>query len=207
MTPQLTAAVAHDLKNRLVLLGEELSKLADLSLSEAARQHVDAANEQAMLLTNKLVELLTVQSASDEQGLRASPQEEVPELFLEDVHADALRLTVGRVDLVKHVGDTPPFWFFDRQLVRLAIDSALYNALRFASSRITLGVRMDDDRLCFYVHDDGPGVQSTPCATSTGLGTAVCAQVAQAHSNRGRHGDSRLHNHHNGGAVFELHLP
>lgn len=202
----LSAAVAHDVKNRLVILDEELGKLAALSLSAEAQAHVASAKLQSMMLTSKLVEWLTVQRASLE-GLRAVPHEEVPELFLDDLHAQALSLGAGRVQIVKEVGELPDLWFYDPQLVRLAIDSALHNALRFAKSRITLGARMKDGRLCFFVQDDGPGVGSEPCVTSTSLGMKLCNEVARAHKNKGVHGNCTLGDHSQGGAIFELHLP
>jgi signal transduction histidine kinase len=207
MNQALSAAVAHDVKNRLVILGEQLSKLSAMHLDEAAHSHVAVANEQASLLAGRLVEWLTLQAAADRGGLHATPHEEVPEFFLADLHSEALRMTAGRVHLVREAGELPAFWFFDAQLVRLAIDSALHNALRFAESRITLGAKMAGDRLCFYVRDDGPGVQNAGCATSTGLGSALCSQVALAHRNRGAHGRSELRDHPGGGAIFELHLP
>lgn len=208
MNTSLSTAVAHDIKNRLVILGEELSKLAAMPLGGEAQQHVAAAGEQAMLVSGKLVEWLSVQKAADAGGLRAAPHEEVPEMFLEDLHAQARPLASRRVDLVKQVADDlPSLWFFDRQLVSLALDSALHNALRFATSRITLGARLEGAFLCFYVHDDGPGLQSSPCATSTGLGTALCEQVARAHRNRGLPGHCALRDHDQGGAIFELYLP
>jgi len=207
MNQVLSAAVAHDVKNRLVILGEQLTKLSAMPLGEAAQSHVAVANEQANLLTGRLVEWLTVQTAADRGGLHATPQEEVPEFFLADLHSEALRLTAGRVDLVREAVELPAFWFFDAQLVRLAIDSALHNALRFASSRITLGAKMENQQLCFYVHDDGPGLQIEGCATSTGLGSTLCRQVAHAHRNHGEHGHCELRDHPAGGALFELHLP
>jgi len=203
----LAAAVAHDVKNRLVILGEELSRLAAMSLPPEAQAHVATANLQAMMLTSKLVEWLTVQRASEGAGLRALPHEEVPELFLEEVVSQALSLAAGRFQIAKDVGDVPGFWFYDPQLVRLAIDSALHNALRFAKSRITLGVHMDAGQLCFFVQDDGPGVSHEPGAASTGLGMKLCNEVAQAHKNRGVHGQCTLRDHHRGGAIFELYLP
>lgn len=207
MSFALSSAVAHDVKNRLVILGEELSKLAALPLPPQAQSHVANANLQAMMLTSKLVEWLTVQRASEESGLRAVPHEEVPELFLQDLHAQAMPLGSGRVQIVKEQGDMPGFWFYDPQLVRLALDSALHNALRFAKARITLGVRLDGPMLCFYVRDDGPGVGSAPGAASTGLGLKLCREVAHAHKNRGVHGHCTLRDHPSGGAIFELHLP
>ena len=91
MSFALSAAVAHDVKNRLVILGEELSKLAALSLPAEAQSHVANANQQAMLLTSKLVEWLTVQRASEESGLRAVPHEEMPGLFLDTLQSQTLR--------------------------------------------------------------------------------------------------------------------
>lgn len=209
MTPQaVSALVAHDVKNRLVILGEELARLASLPLSAEAQGHVAVATEQAMLVTSKLVEWLTMQRAQQPGGLRAVPGEEVPEFFLADMHEQALPLAGSRIELVKEqAADLPGVWFFDAQLVRLALDSALHNALRFAERRIAIGARMEKQQLCFYVRDDGPGVQSDPAATSTGLGTALCEQVAKAHLNQGRTGSSVLRNDARGGAIFELFLP
>ncbi|HJV64008.1 MAG TPA: ATP-binding protein [Albitalea sp.] len=204
----LTAAVVHDVKNRLVLLGEELAKLAALPLGSEAQAHVAAANEQAMQLTGKLVEWLTVQKATADGGLRAATHEEIPELFLEDLIAQARPLVPAHIELASDIAfDVPPLWFFDRQLVQLALDSALHNALRFARSRIVMGVRCEGPMLCFFVHDDGPGVQSQPAPTSTGLGTKLCEQVARAHRNRGLSGHCRLGDHDRQGALFELFLP
>lgn len=210
MNAALSASVAHDVKNRLVILGEELAKLASLTLPDEARAHVTSANQQAVMLTSKLIEWLTVQRASEGAGLRALPHEEVPELFLDDMHAQAKPLGAGRVQIVKHAGELPSFWFYDTQLVRLAIDSAVHNALRFAKSRITLGARVEagqGGRLCFYVHDDGPGVSSEASPTSTGLGRRLCREVALAHKNRGVYGECTLRDHPEGGALFELYLP
>ena len=209
MTPDsVSALVAHDVKNRLVILGEELARLANLPLPPEAQGHVAAASEQAMLVTSKLMEWLTMQRAQQAGGLRAVPGEEVPEFFLADLHEQAMPLAGSRIELVKEqTADLACVWFFDAQLVRLALDSALHNALRFADKRIVIGARMDKQQLCFYVRDDGPGVQSDPAATSTGLGTALCEQVARAHLNKGRNGSSVLRNDAHRGAVFELYLP
>ena len=206
MNTPLGAAVVHDVKNRLAILGDELARLTRLPLDAQAQRHVAAASEQSALLTRKLVEFLTVMKADGGGGLHAAVHEELPDAFLEEVHADAQALAGARVELVTELDSAPAFWFFDRQLVRLALDSAIYNALRFASARIVLGCRMDGGRLCFYVSDDGPGVQDVACATSTGLGRRLCDEVARAHKNQGRQGRSALRNH-GSGAVFELHLP
>lgn len=207
MTPQLDAAIIHDIKNRLSILADELAQLNRLALPAAAGRHAAAAQEQSWLLNRKLVEYLTLQKVSDTEGLRAATREDTPALLLDEICADALTLAGGRLAISLNLEAAPDFWFYDRYLVRLALDSAIYNALRFATTRITLGARSEADGLCFFVHDDGAGLQTQPAGSSTGLGLRVCAAVAGAHRNKGRHGRSLLRNAEGGGAVFELHLP
>lgn len=208
LDPRLSALVVHDLKNRLAILTDELAKLGRLPLPEAAHRHAQQANEQALMLTRRLMEFLTVHRAIEEGGLRASPGEEMPDLMLMELAADAEMLVHGRLQVAQQLDANPPFWFYDRPLVHLALDSALYNALRFARSRVTLGLGVEDGWLRFWVRDDGPGLRDeAPGSTSTGLGLRVCEEVARAHVNHGRQGRSRLRDHPEGGAVFELFLP
>jgi len=207
LDPQLSALVVHDLKNRLAILTDELAALGRLPLPAAALGHAQQASEQAQLLTRRLMEFLTAHRAAEQGGLRASPAEEMPDTLLLELAADAQTLLHGRLEVRQQFDDNPPFWFFDRQLARLALDSAIYNALRFARSRITLGLRVAGPELCFYVWDDGPGLQSKPASTSTGLGRLVCDEVARAHLNHGRQGRAVLRDHEQGGALFELFLP
>ncbi|WP_077037240.1 sensor histidine kinase KdpD [Pelomonas sp. KK5] len=204
---QLDAAVIHDVKNRLAILASELAKLNALDLPDEARNHALLAGEQAGHITHKLVEYLTLRRAADPGGLRAEAREDTPALLLDELQADAQALAGGRIEVCTDAAQAPDFWFYDRYLVLLALDSAMYNALRFAGTRITLGVTQQAQGLCFYVRDDGPGVQSTPGASSTGLGLRLCEAVARAHRNHGVQGWSVLKNDRAGGAIFELHLP
>lgn len=207
LDPHLSALVVHDLKNRLAILTDELARLGRLPLPDEAHDHARQASEQAHLLTRRLMEFLTAHRAAELGGLNAMPTEDMPDALVMELAADAQMLVHGRLQILQQLDEAPPFWFFDRQLVRLALDSAIYNALRYARSRITLGVRREGEMLCFYVWDDGPGLQSAPAITSTGLGRLVCDEVARAHRNHGRIGRSLLRDHELGGAVFELFLP
>lgn len=207
---QLDAAVIHDVKNRLAILTDELAKLGSLALPPEAQAHADTAAKQTRHITRKLVEYLTLRRAADPGGLRACAREELPASLLEEMLADARTLAGERLAIDMQIDPgAPDFWFYDRYLVLLALDSALYNALRFTSTRVLLGARAAPQGLCFYVRDDGPGLDTTePGASSTGLGLRVCHAVAQAHRNKGLHGQSLLRNNEDGpGAIFELHLP
>ncbi len=207
LSSQLDAAVIHDVKNRLAILAGELSRLNALDMPPELRRHATIADEQVRHITRKLVEYLTLRRAADPGGLRADSREDTPALLLEELRDDAVALAGARMEIVLDTAAAPDFWFYDRYLVLLALDSALYNALRFAGTRVTLGITPKQDGICFFVRDDGPGVQTTPGSHSTGLGLRVCEAVAQAHRNKGVHGHSVLRNDPAGGAIFELHLP
>jgi signal transduction histidine kinase len=90
----------------------------------------------------------------------------------------------------------------------MALDAALHNASRFATSQVTLSLHEEDKYLVFTIDDDGPGLGAQdPSDHSTGLGTELCRSVALAHRCGERQGKVQLLNRPHGGARFELWLP
>jgi signal transduction histidine kinase len=215
--------LAHDLKNALALLEGQLEHLARVpSVDDAARAH-----RQCRELRQRLVMMLTVsraQATDPGQQLQAWVTDEDPMALLDSVAATA---QAYRPELQTRIvaGDQgPAFWTYDAHLVRMALDAALNNALRFAATRIELRVAARDGGLSLQITDDGPGPAGEPVWTppgvefrSTGVGMALCRAVAQAHHCAGRTGEVRLRtggglpgdaNDASGlGATFELWLP
>jgi signal transduction histidine kinase len=210
MNPQLAALAVHDLKNALGALEGELGALEaapDRAGAAAARRHCAQLRRQfvAFLLLYR-----------DEGDLRALASDESPQEFLRGIVANAgepgaaVGVRLGPCD------SAPPFWFFDVRLLRLALDAALHNALRFARSEVVVDARLDDDCLVISIDDDGPGLDTpsegdadevTAQGWSTGLGTELCRAVARGHTNGPREGWVRLANRPQGGARFEIGLP
>jgi signal transduction histidine kinase len=210
MNPQLAALAVHDLKNALGALEGELRALEADPTTDRAR----AARRHCTQLLQRFVAFLTLYRASDE--LRAQVADESPTDFLEGIvrhaeHEPGATAVLTRGDCA----GAPPFWYLDHRLVRLAIDAALHNALRFARSAVVLDAAEVDGHLVISVEDDGPGLGGEGGALdaddgadwSTGLGTELCRAVARAHRNNGREGRVTLTNRPQGGARFELWLP
>jgi signal transduction histidine kinase len=196
------ALVVHDLKNELGALEAALLQLSLHPVAGAAA----AAHRQCQLLRQRLVMYLTAYGAEGE--LRAFCEDESPADLLAAMaarHAPAGGTVCVGVDAGGH---PPPFAYFDRRLVTMALDAALHNALRFARQRITLGVRQHSGHLVFSVEDDGPGLSAAPAAElrGTGLGTTLCRAVARAHGTQRADGGVFLENSREGGARFELWL-
>jgi len=200
------ALIAHDLKNALGTLENELEALIDQpdpGLAQSAYVHCTELRRQ-------FVQFLTVYGAGD--GLRVHSEDESPLDMLKALqHTAALkRLIIPGTPKVT-VGDAqamPSFWYLDRRLVYMALEAALHNATRFSRQHVVLGARQQDGFLVLSIDDDGPGLGSAdPSDHSTGLGTALCEAVARAHRCGERTGRVALVNRPEGGASFQLWLP
>lgn len=202
------ALIAHDLKNALGDLETELSQLID----EPAPVMAQRAHLHCTDLRRQFVQFLTLYSV-DQEGLRVLSEDESPIELLQALHRQwSLKLQADKQPVVIHLREnlsSPPFWYFDRRLVQLALDSAIHNATRFARSQVWIGVQERDSRLCWTVDDDGPGLGADDPgqAHATGLGHALAEAVAQAHRHADRRGRALLSAGPAGGVRFTLELP
>ncbi len=198
------ALIAHDLKNALGWLEHDLAKL----IKDPNPRLAHEAHAHCVALQRRFVHFLTLYSAKD--GLTAHSQDESPLTLLENLQTNPTwAVQMPQIQLmVGPCADAPLYWYFDHQLVHMAMESAVHNAARFARQAITLDATVRDGELVLSVEDDGPGLGSqAPSKHSTGLGTALCEAVAQAHHCGARQGQVRLFNGPQGGTRFELCLP
>jgi signal transduction histidine kinase len=202
MNTTLAALVVHDLKNALGVLEEQLLALEAQPSAILARN----ARNNCVELRSRFVGFLLLYGGEGE--LRAVVSDESPAEFLANQVALAQQRNTVIATRLGDVTEAPPFWYFDTRLVRLALDAALHNAWRFARSSICMRLRREGEYLVFVVEDDGPGLGADDEEDSaTGLGSALCLAVAEAHQNKGRLGQMHLKNRPEGGASFELWLP
>jgi K+-sensing histidine kinase KdpD len=204
---QLPLALAiHDLKNALGGLEGQLLTLTEEPSPELAR----AAHANCVELRQQMVQFLTVYST--EHGLKAVCEDEAPmdlvTQLVHDARGSLFENIHKKLVIDAEIDHAPAFWYYDRRLVRMAMEAALHNAERFARKHVTIGVSSQDNHIVFYIEDDGDGVGAQdPSHQSTGLGTQLCQSIALAHANEGRTGRVRLYNRAEGGARFELWLP
>jgi signal transduction histidine kinase len=194
--------VVHDLKNELGALEAALEQLA----ADPNREAAVAAHRQCRDLRHRMVTFLTLYGADG--ALHAHCEDESPTGLLESLVARQDGTHPGIALVTEVAPELPAFWYFDRQLVLMALDAAVHNALGFARRQVTLRVRAEAGHLVFSVQDDGGGLGHSKPADpfATGLGTALCRTVARAHGTRRADGGVRLFNQPQGGACFELWL-
>lgn len=201
MNPQLSAIIVHDLKNELGVLEGRLTALTvDLD-----QEHALQAHASCVALREKMIAFLTLYKAA-ERGLNPRIEAVNPEDFLKELIRNHSSLR-PELKLMINSDAMPAIAFFDEHLVGLALDAALQNATRFAKSSIEVACSKTAGEIVFTVRDDGPGPGATEEQTSTGLGMALCAAIAEAHSNDDRHGSVHLNTLADGGALFTMRLP
>lgn len=219
MNKTLSALVVHDIKNALALLEIDLEQL---------NHHVDIPPEgrrayrRCIGLKNRMISFMTLYKY-EQSGLNPMLVEvDLPE-FIEDLvlnsqsammaenhhgHPIVVRVAIERV---KADSDSGSVCLFDENLVEMAIESALNNAVRYARHRVELWFEQYEDTLAFKVLDDGVGVSEqmellhrniSENSSSTGLGVALCRAIAQAHGG----GSVSLENADGGGALFTMEL-
>lgn len=206
MSPELAALVVHDLKNELGGLEATLLQLAASGTASAGQQQ---AHRQCLMLRQRFVQFLTLYGQDAQLTAHAVDESPIGMLASAARHAARSRPDLA-IDLAE-ADQAPSFWHFDPRLVRMALDAALHNACRYARRMIRMQAREFDRYLVLSVEDDGPGLATVGAVNqetllNTGLGTALCRAVAQAHRCGPRQGRAQLNNRPEGGAIFELWL-
>jgi signal transduction histidine kinase len=195
MQKTLSVLVVHDIKNALALLEIDLEQLNHHSdVPEEGRR----AYRRCIELKNRLISFLTLYK-HDEGGLKPMPVDVDLTDFIEDMVSNSQSVMVaenhhGHVITVQadydRIKSTSGMASLDENLLELALESALNNALRYAHHRVDIWFEQDEDELRFKVLDDGVGVgvedelmqrNVTEKSSSTGLGLALCKAVAESH--------------------------
>lgn len=204
------AALIHELKNELGLLTLALDRIprSDAAHDEA----LDAAQLLCQRVTSRLQQALLIYKSAS-QPIHPNLDAWSPADMAGEIASHARALAHGRLSVeVALAPDLPDVWFFDRDLVELALINAVHNSLAHARSKLVIQTGMVDGCLAFTVRDDSSGYPDAVLnghvigkASGTGLGLQFARLIAASHDNQGRRGELLLAN--DGGAVFSLLLP
>ena len=215
MQKVLSALVVHDIKNALALLEIDLEQL---NHREDAPEEGRRAYRRCIELRSRLVNFLTLYR-HDQAGLVPMIGEIDLAEFTEDMIRNSQSVMMAenhhghpitvRADFSRMKSGYDGVGLFDENLVELALESALNNAIRYAHREILVWYEQHDDALVFKVQDDGAGVgvvdrmvqrKVAEKSSSTGLGLALCKAVAEVHGA----GTVRLESVEGGGTLFTM---
>lgn len=216
MHATLSALVVHDIKNALALLEIDLEQL---NHHKGVPPEGRRAYRRCIELKNRLISFLTLYK-HDQSGLRPV----IVEVDLAEFAEDMIRNSQSAMLVQSHQGQGITLRIdhdktksdpgnggvgqFDENLVELALESALNNAVRYAHHDVLVWYEQQQGTLTFNVLDDGAGVgvvdelmqrKIAEKSSSTGLGLALCKAVAEAHG-----GFVQLESVAGGGTLFSL---
>ena len=190
---EMSAVLAHEIKNPLASLKGNAQLLASLVNEDKAKSKADRVVDEAKRLEKLTQDLLAFVRTG--------------ELQREDTDvAELVRAAAAGAEVDVQAAR----WSLDRELMREVIANLVENALA-AGPPVRVSARVERERLAIEVADKGPGVPEAerakifePFVTGkirgTGLGLAIARRIVEAHG-----GAISVRNE--GGAVFRVEIP
>ena len=192
---RFSADAAHEMKTPLTVLRAELELFAEEPLAPEMRATVEKLRLR-MIALGKLVERLLVLANANDHARVAQDA-----VAMEDVVREVVaRLGETARERVVVAATDPGMVLGDETLLGALVENAVDNALKFSGAGVEIRVR-DEDGIVFDVTDRGPGIATadrtrafepffrTPASRASalpghGVGLALVAQIATAHSGR-----------------------
>lgn len=148
----------HEVKNKLVVLNELLSAIPNVQNPEHDTP-LGKAQSLCQQISGEAIQILILYGAevSGQMYLNLadlhSPQE-----FVTELAQTAISLSNERFRISASADDDVPMeWYFDRNLLNLAIMNAVHNCLKYAKNEIRFVLGMEDGMLKISVSDDSGG--------------------------------------------------
>lgn len=214
---QFLLSISHDLRTPLTSIRGYAEAIADGTAPDAARAAavIHAEADRLERLVRDLLDLARLDAHRFSLDVGpvdlAELVDDVADGFRPAADDAGVRLVVDAVPGTRALADP------DR--VAQIVANLVENALRFASSTVTVGAGDDGGRPAVWVDDDGPGIpererpkvferlytsarRQARAGTGTGLGLAIVKELAEAMG-----GDASVAPTVNGGARLVVHLP
>lgn len=212
----ILASAIHESKNQVGTLLYQLQGLKDIiDDKDSSRKKIVSIEESLKKLNDEWVEYLYLyRLASD--GYELHVDTALIDEFLDD-QVFALQPSAHAKNLdLEYVCDPSLIGIFDERLMTAVVGTAVYNALRFAKSKILIQARKEDNFLIISVEDDGEGFDASInkdhseefIEANTGLGLYFAELSAAAHSYNDREGLIKKETSSSlGGASLTVYLP
>jgi len=210
------ALIASNSREAADLVGE-LTLLLDRAVND--RSLLGVARMVTRRLSDRIGQATMLERLANVGGYR--PDAWSPIEIVEELEHEAVSLAGSRVDVNVVAPDlVPQYWFFDRELVTMALGGALHNALTHAVRSVSLeyavregcfGVSVVDDAGAFPLELLQQGTRpllERGELNGNALGVHFARLVAMLHVNGGRPGRVELQNRSDApGTRFTLWLP
>ncbi len=210
---EMSATLAHEIKNPLGIIRSSAQYLAEAGRSEEiTREMLDYIIDEVDGLNVILANILGLAKFKSPNLSAIDLQKEIPLLCDQWQHSDDHN---QNIHLHCRVEENLPLLFGDRQQLRQVLLNLLRNSEDALQDTGNIGIEVcrDNEHILMRVTDDGPGISDehkdnlfgkffTTKEDGLGLGLTVCKQIIEAHQ-----GCITLNNRESGGAEACIRLP
>jgi signal transduction histidine kinase len=218
------ASTVHDMKNSLSLVIAQLEQISEHIEETEDKKIVSTLRYESSRINLSLMQMLALYKLDKDQLNVRSVEVELID-FIEDCVAAQMPLAKNSNIELEIDCDELLVWFFDPDLVSIAINNIIGNSIRYTKSTVKISVRQDHSSshkgLIIEISDDGSGypeimlldpeiyINTLNHSTgSTGLGIFFSATIAAMHIQNGISGHISLDNKNSwNGGRFQLFLP
>lgn len=218
---QMTADIAHDLRNPLMVMIGYLEAMRD-GVLEPTPKRLATLYDEALHLQHLVNDLRTLSLAdAGELTLQREP------VFPNDLLVRAYRAWLSQaqqrdIALLCRAPEGLPALSVDAERINQVFNNLISNALRYTppAGRITLSTQQQGEQIIFTVQDNGAGIaaehlpflferfyRADPARTEndgeSGLGLAIARSIVEAHGGTLRAESAGVGQ----GAAFHIHLP
>jgi signal transduction histidine kinase len=217
---QFSQMLVHDLKNPLTAATGYLDILKLGSLTEDQLLLSDGAYrsiKNALILVSQILDVARLSEGRLEIRCEVADVRRMFETCIEELQTLA-KLEDATVQVAPYV--SAPNLFVDVSLMQRVLHNLVSNAIKHTPSgvTVTLGANLLEDGIELFVHDNGPGIDSSILPTiferfqsgiatnadhnNTGLGLTFCKLATEAH-----HGTIAVESGQGNGTTFTIILP
>ncbi len=203
---EMSAVLAHEIRNPLASLKGHAQLLVEKLPSDSKeRDKAERVVHEALRLERLSTDLLDFVGSGDVRRESCDPKELL--------HASAKEVAPDKINI--HDEEAPNDWSLDSMRMQQVLSNVLRNAIEASpqDEQVDAHLLVVDKMLCFRVRDRGNGITKeeaenifrpfhTTRVKGTGLGLAVASRLVALH-----HGEIRVSNHPEGGALFEVLIP
>lgn len=215
------ASTVHDIKNSLGLLLGQLDNITEkLEDDDESTLAISTLRYETSRVNLSMMQLLTLYKVDHGQFSVRKAEVDVIE-FLEDCIASHEQLAYMKGINLQMICDDDLIWFFDADLIGIAINNVIGNSIRYTNSKVTVSAHIQNQQLNISIIDDGNGYPEAMLdgpedfinrisyrTGSTGLGLFFAAIVSNNHQKDDIKGHIKLDNEGiEGGGRFRLYIP
>jgi two-component system, NtrC family, sensor histidine kinase HydH len=211
---QLTAGLAHELRNPL----GTIKASAEMLTKESTKRRPEVMSEMAGYIGSEVDRMNSLISSFLDfaRPLQIHPAQADIHALIQDVIRQQTDSARSReVELVARMPDQPLEFFFDADMLKLAISNLVQNAVQASApgQAIEMRVTTARDEVLIFVIDHGEGIQPqhlenifnpffTTKANGVGLGLAIVSKIVDEHQGR-----INVFSEPGSGTTFEIALP